>query len=167
VEVVLYLSTPFITEGLGSWAIYTKNKKHKMDSLTTVVVTQIIFNLLTAFLNQPKHVEESLFPFFSLTVVEPPSLSSPLPTVSSTSLSRAGFFTGGATVNQQTFLPLLQDLGGEVGTGAEFLVDLGGIVNKQLTQMLLDGGGDNKLGNLSLHKPLFIRNLNFKVQEKA
>ena len=35
---------------------------------------------------------------------------------------------------------LLRDLG-EVGTEAEFLEVLGGIVNTQLTQMLLDGGG--------------------------
>ena len=46
-----------------------------------------------------------------------------------------------STDNAARFLPLLRDLGGEVGTAAEFLEVLGGIVNTQSTQMLLDGGG--------------------------
>jgi hypothetical protein len=86
-----------------------------------------------------------LSPFFPSTTAAPPSLSSPSPPVSPTSLSLATFLVAGSTVvstdDAARFLPLLRDLGGEVGTVAEFLEVLGGIVNKQLTQMLLDGGG--------------------------
>jgi hypothetical protein len=57
----------------------------------------------------------------------------------------ATFLAAGSTVvstdDAARFLPLLRDLGGEVGTVAELLEVLGGIVNKVLTQMLLDGGG--------------------------